>query len=44
VSDASATSYEIDNLSSGTYYFAVAANASDGTESARSSVASKTIP
>jgi hypothetical protein len=35
--------YEISNLAQGTYYFAVTAYASDGTESAPSSVASKTI-
>ena len=37
------TSYVISNLSAGTYYFAVAANASDGTQSARSAIGSKTI-
>jgi len=44
VADASATSYVVDNLSSGSYYFAVAADATDGTQSAQSSVGSKTIP
>jgi Fibronectin type III domain len=43
VSGATTTSYEITGLSSGTWYFAVAADAVDGTESARSNVGSKTI-
>lgn len=43
VSGASTTSYEITGLSSGTWYFAVAADAADGTESAPSNVGSKTI-
>lgn len=38
-----ATSYVVSNLSAGTYYFAVAAYTSTGTQSAQSSVASKTI-
>jgi hypothetical protein len=38
-----ATSYEITNLAPGTWYFAVAADSSDGSESAPSSVSSKTI-
>jgi len=41
---ASTTNYEVSNLAAGTYYFAVAADASDGTQSAHSSVVSKTIP
>ena len=39
-----ATSYVVSNLNSGTYYFTVAANASDGTESAQSPVGSLAIP
>jgi hypothetical protein len=42
-SGATTTSYEISGLSSGTWYFAVAADAADGTESAQSDVGSKTI-
>jgi hypothetical protein len=45
VTDPSTTSGVVSNLSAGTtYYFAVAANASDGTQSALSSVASEAIP
>lgn len=43
VSGATATSVEITGLAAGTWYFAVAADATDGTESAQSAVASKTI-
>ena len=43
VSGATTTSYEITNLASGTWYFAVAADAADGTQSAMSSIGSKTI-
>jgi Fibronectin type III domain len=43
VSGAGTTSYEITGLSSGTWYFAVAAMAADGTESPQSNVGSKTI-
>jgi hypothetical protein len=43
VSGASTTTYEITGLSSETWYFAVAADAADGTESAPSNVGSKTI-
>jgi hypothetical protein len=43
VSGAGTTSYEITGLSSGIWYFAVAAMAKDGTESAPSNVGSKTI-
>ncbi len=39
----SATSYEVSNLTAGTYYFAVAAYTTMGTQSARSSDASKAI-
>jgi hypothetical protein len=37
------TTYVVDNLSAGTYYFSVAADASDGTESSQSALGSKTI-
>jgi len=40
---ASTTTYAVNNLSSGTYYFAIAANASDGTQSAQSLVESKAV-
>jgi Fibronectin type III domain len=43
VSGATTTSYEITGLTSGTWYFSVAADAADGTESAQSNVGSKTI-
>ena len=43
VSGASTTSTEISGLASGTWFFAVAADATDGTEGARSAVASTTI-
>ena len=43
VSGAATTTYEITGLSSGTWYFEVAADAVDGTESARSNLGSKTI-
>ena len=43
VSGATTTTYEITGLASGTWYFAVAADAADGTQSAMSSVGSKTI-
>lgn len=43
VSSATTTAYEIDNLSSGTYYFEVIAYSSEGTQSAPSDVSSKTI-
>jgi hypothetical protein len=43
VAGASAVSYEITGLTAGTWYFAVAADAADGTESALSEVTSKTI-
>lgn len=38
------TSYHIDNLEQGTWYFAVSTKTSDGLESAKSAVVSKTIP
>jgi len=43
VSGAATTTYEVTGLASGTWYFAVAADAADGTESAPSNVGSKTI-
>jgi hypothetical protein len=43
VSGAGTTSYEISGLTSGTWYFAVAADAADGTQSAMSDIGSKTI-
>ena len=43
IGGATTTSYEFTNLAPGTWYFAVAADASDGTESAMSSLGSKTI-
>jgi hypothetical protein len=43
VSGAATLSYEITGLASGTWYFSVAADAADGTESAMSSVGSKTL-
>jgi hypothetical protein len=44
LADPSATSYVVSNLSVGTYYFAVAAYTTIGTEGEQSSVLSKTIP
>jgi hypothetical protein len=43
VSQPSATSYVVNNLGTGTYYFAVSAYSSAGTQSIRSSIGSKTI-
>jgi len=43
ITDPTATSYTITGLAAGTWYFAIAATASDGTQSAPSNVASKTI-
>jgi hypothetical protein len=43
VAGAATLSYEITGLASGTWYFAVAADAADGTQSALSDVGSKTI-
>jgi hypothetical protein len=43
VEGADVLEFEITNLAQGTYYFAVTAYASDGTESAVSNVASKSI-
>jgi hypothetical protein len=44
VANPSATSYVVSGLSAGTYYFAVSAYSTEGTQSAQSSVGSKTIP
>jgi hypothetical protein len=43
VANAQATNYTVTGLTSGTWYFAVTSYGSDGTESTRSAVASKTI-
>jgi hypothetical protein len=43
VSGASTTSYTINGLTAGTWYFAVAADAADGTQSAMSNIGSKTF-
>jgi len=43
VSGSTTTSYTVTGLASGTWYFAVAADAEDGTQSPRSNVESKTI-
>jgi len=43
VTDPTATSYSFANLAEGTWYFAVAAYASDGTQSAQTSVMSVTV-
>lgn len=44
VGDPETTSYEVENLMPGTYYFAVTAINSDGGESAFSNMLEKTIP
>jgi hypothetical protein len=43
ITDPSQTTYVVENLSPGTYYFSVAADATDGTQSSRSTLGSKTI-
>jgi hypothetical protein len=43
ITDAIATTCEVTGLASGTWYFAVAAAAQDGTESAMSNLGSKAI-
>jgi hypothetical protein len=40
---ASTTSYTVTGLAAGTWYFAVAADATDGTQSAMSNIGSKTF-
>jgi hypothetical protein len=44
ISNTSTTSYQIDNLASGTWYFALRSYTAGGVESANSGVASKVIP
>ncbi|HEX4388353.1 MAG TPA: putative Ig domain-containing protein, partial [Steroidobacteraceae bacterium] len=44
LSNPTVTTYLVSNLSSGTWYFAITAYASDGSESAPSNVGSKTVP
>jgi Fibronectin type III domain len=43
ISGATTTSYVVTGLAAGTWYFAVAADAADGTESAQSALGSKTL-
>jgi hypothetical protein len=43
VNGAATTTYEVTGLTTGTWYFAIAADAADGTESAQSGIGSKTI-
>ncbi len=43
ITDPTQTTYVVNNLSAGTYYFSVAADAADGTQSAQSALGSKTI-
>jgi hypothetical protein len=43
ISGATTTSYEVTGLAAGTWYFAVAADAADGTESPQSALGSKTL-
>jgi hypothetical protein len=43
VSGATTTTYEVTGLTPGTWYFSVAAEAADGTESAPSAIGSKTL-
>jgi len=43
VSGASTLTYQVTGLTSGTWYFAVAADAEDGTQSAMSSIGSKSF-
>jgi len=43
VSGAGTTTYQLTGLAAGTWYFAVAADATDGTQSAQSSIGSKTL-
>ena len=44
VDDPRVTSYEVENLSPGTYYFAITAISTDGAESALSNMIAKTVP
>jgi len=43
VSGATTTTYEFTGLTSGTWYFAMTADAADGTQSGQSNIGSKTI-
>jgi len=43
VSGTATTTYEISGLAAGTWYFTIAADAADGTQSAMSNIESKTI-
>jgi len=43
ISGPTVTTYEITGLAAGTWYFAVAADAMDGTQSAQSEIGSKTF-
>jgi hypothetical protein len=43
ITSAATTGYEVTNLAPGTWYFAVAADSAEGTESAMSNVGSKTL-
>jgi hypothetical protein len=43
VNGAGTTSYEITGLTTGTWYFAITADAADGAESTKSAIGSKTI-
>jgi hypothetical protein len=43
VSGAATTTYTVTGLATGTWYFAVAANASDGSQSAMSNIGSKKL-
>jgi hypothetical protein len=43
ITNAANTTYEVTNLASGTWYFAIAADSADGTESGMSTVGSKTL-
>jgi hypothetical protein len=44
ITSGATTSYEITGLAAGAWYFAVAADSTDGTESAKSNIGSTTIP
>jgi hypothetical protein len=43
VNGAGTTSYEVTGLTAGTWYFAITADAADGSESTKSAIGSKTI-
>jgi len=44
VANAAATTYQVTNLAAGTWYFAITAYSTAGTESAKSNIGNKTIP